>query len=134
MCRFWYIWQMVEERYVKRLNNQEFFYYPWSQLLIFFFSILKLILHLKYIQNIRVQDLHRWSTRNHTGEVFSWIYLCVYSVYKLGKKTLAKWNETIWGFTYPFFILQKPDKCVSPINSQKKCVSEITWWSLTTHE
>ena len=134
VCRFWYFWQRVEERHVKRLNNQEVLIIHEVNFSSFFFSILKLILHLKYIQHIRVEDLHRWSTTDHISEVFvGFIYVYTQFI-NLGKETLAKWNETIWGFTSPFFILEKPARCVFPINSQKKCVSEITWWMVSRYK
>ena len=134
VCRFWHFWQRVEERCVKRLNNLEVLIIHEVNFSSFFFSILKLILHLKYIQHIRVEDLHRWSTTDHISEVFvGFIYVYTQFI-NLGKETLAKWNETIWGFTSPFFILEKPARCVFPINSQKKCVSEITWWMVSHYK
>ena len=134
VCRFWHFWQRVEERCVKRLNNLEVLIIHEVNFSSFFFSILKLILHLKYIQHIRVEDLHRWSTTDHISEVFvGFIYVYTQFI-NLGKETLAKWNETIWGFTSPFFILEKPARCVFPINSQKKCVSEITWWMVSRYK
>ena len=127
-------WQRVDERYVKRLNNQEALIIHEVNFSSFFFSILKLILYLKYIQHVRVEDLHRWSTTDHIGEVFlGFIYVYTQFI-NLGKETLAKWNETIWGFTPPFFILEKPAKCVFPTNSQKKYVSEITWWMVCRYK
>ena len=95
-------WQRVDERYVKRLNNQEVLIIHEVNFSSFFFSILKLILYLKSIQHVRVEDLHRWSTTDHIGGVFlGFIYIYTQFI-NLGKKTLARWNETIWGFTPPF--------------------------------
>ena len=143
VCRFWNFWQRVEERYVKRLTIQEVLFIHEVNFSRFFFSILKLILHLKYIQHIRVEDLHRWNTTDHIGDVFlgfiyvwsfSWIYLCIHSAYKLGKENSSKvkWNPL--RVYSPVFILEKPAKCVFRINSQKKCVSEITWWMVSHYK
>lgn len=116
------------------INYPGSFVYPWSQLLKIFLQHTKTNppsqIHSAYKgwgpPQMKHHRPHRWS--------FSWIYLCIHSAYKLGKENSSKvkWNPL--RVYSPVFILEKPAKCVFRINSQKKCVSEITWWMVSHYK
>ena len=135
VCRFWYFWQRVEERHVKRLNNQEVLIIHEVLFSSFFLQHTKINppsqIHSAYKGWGPPQMKHHKPHRSS----FSWIYLCIHSVYKLGKENSIrfKWNH-LRVYSPLFFILENPAKCVFPINSQKKCVSEITWWMVSHYK